>query len=46
MIAIRNIIIHEYFRIDVEILWQTIVEDVPPILPALKAILDIHEDDV
>jgi uncharacterized protein with HEPN domain len=31
--AMRNILIHEYFGVDVNIIWQTILED----LPALRA---------
>jgi len=29
MKAIRNILIHEYFGVDLEILWKTIKEDLP-----------------
>jgi uncharacterized protein with HEPN domain len=32
MLDIRNVIIHEYFRIDEEILWQTIQDDLPPLV--------------
>ncbi len=36
---IRNVIIHEYFRMDEEIIWQTIQEDLPPLIPILEYIL-------
>ncbi|MGQ9630208.1 MAG: HepT-like ribonuclease domain-containing protein [bacterium] len=39
MQAIRNIVIHEYFRVDVAILWQTIIHDLPPLVPVLQEIL-------
>ena len=39
MQAIRNIVVHEYFRVDVAILWQTITRDLPPLIPVLQAIL-------
>ena len=29
MISVRNKVIHEYFGVDVSILWQTIKEDLP-----------------
>lgn len=29
MISMRNKVIHEYFGVDVEILWKTIYEDLP-----------------
>jgi len=34
--GMRNAVIHEYFRVDLEIVWQTTQSD----LPALKAILE------
>jgi len=40
MRQIRNIVVHEYFRLDVGILWQTITENLPPLLPLLQKILE------
>lgn len=31
MVGLRNRVAHEYFGVDVEILWQTILEDLPPL---------------
>jgi uncharacterized protein with HEPN domain len=39
MQAIRNVIVHEYFRLDVAILWQTITQNLPPLIPMLEEIL-------
>lgn len=39
MQGIRNIIVHEYFRLDVAILWQTITQNLPPLVPMLERIL-------
>jgi uncharacterized protein with HEPN domain len=39
MISIRNIVVHEYFRVDLEILWRTVTENIPEILPALETVL-------
>jgi len=39
MQVIRNVIIHEYFRLDVEILWKTIQDDLPPLRVQLEGIL-------
>jgi uncharacterized protein with HEPN domain len=39
MRAIRNILIHEYFGIDLTIVWQTIREDLPSVMPKLRRIL-------
>lgn len=37
---IRNVVIHEYFGVDVAILWETISNDLPPLIPLLKGILE------
>jgi uncharacterized protein with HEPN domain len=39
MQAIRNVIIHEYFLLVVEILWKTIQDDLPPLRVQLEGIL-------
>lgn len=31
MVGMRNKLIHEYFGVDLEIIWQTINEDIPPL---------------
>lgn len=43
MRGIRNVLIHEYFGIDVEVLWETIKRDLPPLLPHLRRILEESE---
>ena len=35
----RNRLIHEYFGVDLEIVWQTIQEDLIPLETSIKAIL-------
>lgn len=36
MASMRNKVIHEYFGVDVEILWQTIKEDLPELKEQIK----------
>ncbi len=36
--GMRNKVAHEYFGVDVKVLWQTVREDLPPLLAALKAL--------
>lgn len=36
MISMRNKVLHEYFGVDVDILWQTINEDLLPLKEKLK----------
>jgi uncharacterized protein with HEPN domain len=36
--GIRNVLVHEYFRIDEEILWRAVQEDIPALIAALETI--------
>lgn len=40
MQGMRNLIVHEYFGADLGIVWQTIQEDLAPLVPKLRAILE------
>ena len=40
MLTMRNIVIHEYHGVNLGIIWQTVKEDLPPLLPRLKRILE------
>lgn len=35
----RNVLAHAYFRVNRDILWRTVVEDLPPFLAAVERIL-------
>lgn len=39
MISMRNRLIHAYFDVDLDIVWTTVSEDLPPLLPILEAAL-------
>lgn len=41
---IRNVFIHEYFGVSISILWQTLKEDLPPLVPLLQEVLKIHKE--
>ena len=43
MQEIRNVIIHEYYRIDEEILWKTVQNDLEPLVLQLEAILETDQ---
>ncbi len=40
MRAVRNVVVHEYFGVDSRILWDTVRFDLPPLVPALEAVLE------
>ena len=39
MLTMRNIVIHEYHGVNLSIIWQTVKEDLPPLVAPLKRIL-------
>lgn len=43
IIAMRNRLIHRYFDIDLDIVWETIQNDIPPLIPILKEIIELHK---
>jgi uncharacterized protein with HEPN domain len=40
MIGMRNVVIHEYFGVNLEVIWRTVHEDLPGLRVALGEILD------
>ena len=45
MIGMRNRLIHEYFRIDLSIVWDTVHGDLPPLIAQLEPLIP-PEDEV
>jgi uncharacterized protein with HEPN domain len=45
MIGMRNILVHDYFRIDTEIVWQVVERDLPNLKRLLQALLEELEAD-
>ena len=43
--GIRNLIIHEYFRVDLSIVWQTVQVDLPPLQQQLQASIEELDKD-
>ena len=39
MIGMRNVVIHQYFGVDSEVLWRTVHEDLPPLRSAISSLL-------
>lgn len=39
MSDMRNVIAHEYFQVNLDRLWITICEDLPPLMPLLEELL-------
>ncbi|MCZ7380616.1 MAG: DUF86 domain-containing protein [Candidatus Methanoperedens sp.] len=39
MVGMRNIMIHEYDDVDLVIVWETVNNDLPPLIDALEKLL-------
>jgi uncharacterized protein with HEPN domain len=39
MRGIRNRLVHEYYEVDMDILWQTLRGNLPPLVPLLQEVL-------
>jgi len=39
-IGMRNEMIHDYFGVDLEVIWKTLHEDLPPLQAAIAKILE------
>ncbi len=39
MVGMRNRLVHAYFGIDFEVIWQTIQQDLPPLIQSLERVL-------
>ena len=38
--GIRNLIIHEYFRVNLNIIWQTVQTDLPPLVHQIEELVE------
>ena len=41
----RNFVVHEYFRVSDKIIWDTVQNDLPPLIPLLELLLESQEPD-
>jgi len=39
MKGMRNLLVHEYFGVDIDVLWRTIQEDLPRLKSQIKTII-------
>ena len=45
MQALRNVIVHEYDRVDLGILWNVVQADLPPLVPLLEQVLQEEQEE-
>jgi uncharacterized protein with HEPN domain len=43
IIGLRHILVHEYFGIDANLIWQIIVSDIPQLKEAVKEVINSQE---
>jgi uncharacterized protein with HEPN domain len=42
IVGARHILIHEYFRIDRDLVWDTVVRDLAPLVAELEKLVDVE----
>ena len=45
MRAVRNIVAHEYDRVNLHTIWETVQHDLPPLVPLLRQVLEREGED-
>lgn len=40
MAGVRDKLIHDYVSVDLEVVWRTVAEDLPPLLPMIHRVLE------
>jgi uncharacterized protein with HEPN domain len=45
MWAMRNVVAHGYDRVNLQVVWKTVQEDLPPLAPLLQAVLEAEGPD-
>lgn len=45
MRGMRNVVVHEYDRADLRTIWRTANDDIPPLIPLLRDLLESEPDD-
>jgi len=43
IIGMRSKLVHDYFGVDLHVVWATVKEDLPGLLPSLKRLRDAHK---
>lgn len=38
--GMRDVLVHDYFRVDLEVVWLTLVQDLPPLTKRIQALLN------
>jgi uncharacterized protein with HEPN domain len=40
MVGMRNRLIHAYFDLDLDLIWQTATQEIPDLIPEIEALLN------
>ena len=43
--AMRNALVHEYFAVDLDVVWETVKEDIPHLIRQIEALIPPDDDE-
>ena len=46
MAGMRDVLIHGYFGVDLEVVWRTVTVRIPQVIPALQRAMDVLDADL
>lgn len=44
IVGMRNRLIHAYHEVDLDVLWHTVIDDLPPLIDSVKRIVELNSD--
>jgi len=42
-IGMRHILVHNYWRVEIDVVWDTVMNDIPPLIDQLQQLLESDE---
>jgi uncharacterized protein with HEPN domain len=45
IVGLRNMLVHEYFGVDINIVWDVIRNELPPFLITINEMIDVLEEE-
>ena len=44
IIGMRHLVVHVYYELDIDVLWETVTDDLPPLIAQIQEILSTEDE--